>query len=579
MWKYIKKYSIFGIMAAMFMVLEVLMDLLQPEIMSKIVDNGVLGVNNNGVGNIDIIWKYGLLMICLVLFGGLCGSLNNAFVHITSQNTGNDMRKDIFRKIMTFSFSEIENFGTGSLIVRVTNDITQVEHFVALFIRSIVRTFMLIFGSIFFMFRLNYTFGIIVLTILPFIIGWLIFCIKRANPFFIKLQLQLDKINDILQEDISGIRMIKACVREVYEKFRFGKANDELIKTQLKVLIIFVFMNPVINVLMYVVITLLLLVGSYQVQNNFTTPGLIMAAITYTTQLLHGILNLVMIFQNISRGFVSWKRIKETLQIEPKIKSGSFFGRANTFGKIEFKDVSFAYPGSKREVLKNINLTILPGETVAIMGSTGCGKTSLVNLIPRFYDVTKGKILIDDIDVKEYALQALREKISIVLQNSELFNASIEENILFGSPNADFEAIKKAATIAQGDKFISETIDGYKTIVAERGVSLSGGQKQRISIARAILKSSNILIFDDSTSALDLKTEAELYKALQESNSNITKIIVAQRVASVRNADRIIILEGGKIIASGSHDELINTCHSYIDIYNSQLGEGGECSA
>ena len=573
MWKYIKRYLPYGILAALFMVGEVLMDLLQPEIMSSIVDDGVLGVHSGGVGDMGLIWTLGLKMICLVLFGGLSGALNNAFVHMTGQNVGNEIRKDAFCNLMTFSFPQVDRFGTGSLVTRVTNDITQVQNLVSQFVRGMIRTGMLMFGSLFFLFRLNTQFGLIVLCALPLIIGCLAFCLSRANPLFSGLQAQLDRINAIMQEDISGIRIIKACIRESYEKLRFGKANDDLIRTQLQVLTILAFMNPVINALIYIVVALILRAGALEVTAGVTTPGCIMAAITYTTQLLNGIMGLTILFQNISRGFASWKRVKEILHTEPELQGGSFDGQTGLRGKIEFRDVSFAYPGSEQMVLKHINLTIHPGETVAIMGATGCGKSSLVQLIPRFYDATEGSVLVDDVDVREYNLQALRRKVSVALQKAELFHQTIGRNIAWGRENADGAAIKAAAAIAQADKFIDKTPEGYETVVAERGASLSGGQKQRVSIARAVVKESEILVFDDATSALDLKTEADLYAALKQEHPGRTKIIVAQRIASVRQADRIVVLENGSIAACGRHEELLRDCPVYRDIYDSQMGK------
>lgn len=576
MWKYIKQFLPFAILAGLFMVGEVLMDLVQPGIMSQIVDDGVLGLNNNGVSDLSLIWKLGLQMIGLVLLGGLCGSLNNVFVHMSGQNIGNEIRKDCFRQIMTFSFPQLDQFGTGSLVTRVTNDITQVQNFVSQFVRGMIRTSMLMFGSMYCMFRLNRDFGLIVLCAFPLIVGCLAFCMAKANPLFSKLQAQLDSINAIMQEDVSGIRIIKACVREFYEKARFGKANDALIKTQLRVLVIFAFMNPVINALMYIVVAIILLAGSFEVGSGGTTPGSIMAAITYTTQLLNGILMLVMLFQNISRGIASWKRVKEVLHSQPELKDGAFNGKTEKHGEIEFRDVSFSYPGSSQMVLEHVNLTVHQGETLAIMGATGCGKSSLVNLIPRFYDASSGAVLVDGVDVREYRQKELRKKISIVLQKSELFSTTIQENIAWGAPDAAIQAIQTAAVTAQADDFIRGTPDGYDTIVAERGMSLSGGQKQRISIARAVLKPAEILIFDDSTSALDLKTEANFYAALQKANPQSTKILIAQRIASVRRADRIVVLENGRIAACGSHEELLKSCGAYQDIYHSQIGEGEE---
>lgn len=575
MWKYIKPYLGYAVCAAMFMVGEVSMDLIQPGLMSRIVDDGVLGVNNGGVGDVKLILTLGLAMVGLVLFGGLCGSLNNVFVHMSAQNVGNEMRKDCFRRIMTFSFPQVDCFGTGSLVTRVTNDITQVQNFVAQFVRGMIRTTMLTLGSIFFMYRLNHTFGLIVLCASPFIAGCMIFCLYKAGPLLPKLQAQLDQLNAIMQEDVAGIRIIKACVREGYEKLRFGKSNRELTGTQLTVLVIFAFMNPAMNALMYGVVVLILLNGSFQVAAGTTTPGTIMAAITYTTQLLNGILMLVMLFQNISKGIASWKRIREVLDSRPALADGPRTGEGEVHGKVEFRDVSFAFPGGQ-PVLQHINLTIEPGETVAVMGATGCGKSALVSLIPRFYDVTEGTVLVDGIDVRDYQQKALRDKVAITLQKSELFSAPIRENIAWGFPGADEQQIRTAAGIAQAEDFILSTPEGYDTMVAERGMSLSGGQKQRVSIARAVVKPAEILIFDDSTSALDLKTEANLYEALGRARPGVTKILIAQRIASVRRADRIVVLADGGVEACGTHAELMRSCKTYQDIYYSQIGEEAE---
>ena len=576
MWKYVKRYLPLAVLAGLFMVGEVLMDLVQPGIMSRIVDDGVLGMNSNGAGDLSLIWTLGLQMIGLVLFGGLCGSMNNVFVHLSGQNIGNEMRKDAFRRIMAFSFPQTDKFGVVSLVTRVTNDITQVQNFVSQFVRGMIRCVFLTLGSITFMFLLNREFGLVLLCAFPFIVGVLAFCLWKANPLFPRLQAQLDRINAIMQEDVSGIRIIKACVREVYEKARFGKTNDELIRTQMEVLVIFAFMNPAINALMYLTTAVICLSGSRQVTGGGATPGVIMAAITYTTQLLHGILMLVMLFQSISKGLASWKRVKEILDPRPELENGSFSGSTELRGAVEFRNVSFCYPGSGRPALKNINLKIAPGETVAVMGATGCGKSSLANLIPRFYDVQSGAVLVDGVDVREYDQQALRRKIAVALQRAELFSTSISENITWGRPGASHEEILSAAETAQADSFIQGQADGYGTLVAERGMSLSGGQKQRLSIARAVIKPAEILIFDDSTSALDLRTEARFYEALDAARQDATKIIIAQRIASVRRADRIVVMDKGTVAAAGSHEELMQSCPVYQDIYRSQMGEGAE---
>ena len=431
----------------------------------------------------------------------------------------------------------------------VTNDITQVQNFVSNFVRGMIRTSMLTFGSIFFMFRLNRTLGTIVLCASPFIVGCLAFCLSKANPLFSKLQAQLDKINAIMQEDVSGIRIIKACVREIYEKIRFGKANDDLIKTQLQVLTIFAFMNPVINALIYVVVTMVLVAGSFEVRAGTATPGNIMAAITYTTQLLNGIMGLTMQFQNISRGLASWKRVKEVLHSQPELKDGGFSGGTQIRGQVEFRNVSFAYPGSSQVVLENINLTIRSGETVAIMGATGCGKSSLVNLIPRFYDVNSGTVLVDGVDVRAYDQKALRDKIAIALQKSELFSVPIGENIAWGRTDAFEEAIVQAAKVAQADGFIRSAPEGYETMVAERGMSLSGGQKQRLSIARALAKNPKILLCDEPTGVLDSETGVLVLKLLLSMARNYGKtiVIVTHNQSIARMADVVIRVKNGKI--------------------------------
>ena len=576
MWKYVKKYIPLAIIAMFLMIGEVLVDLTQPKFMSQIVDNGVLGINNFGIGSLDLILKLGFIMILVVVIGGFCGSMNNVVVNFVTQKIGNQIRKDAFKKIMTFSWNQIDDFSTGSLVTRITNDVSQIEKYLSIFVRGLIRTLMLTFGSIYFMFVLNYNFGKTILFFVPFMLACIFICLKKATPYFTKLQNDLDKINDIMQEDISGIRIIKACVREISEKIRFGTANNELIKTQLKVLVIFAFMNPIVNIMIYIVIALIIKSGANQVILGSTTPGNVMASVTYCTQLLHGILMFVMLFQNISRGNASWQRIKEVLYANIDIEDGSFSKETKTKGKIEFKNVSFKYGDNNKNILNHISFTINPGETIGIMGSTGCGKSTLVNLIPRFYDVTDGEILIDDINVKEYNQEILRDKIAIVLQKSELFSESIKDNISWGKKNASLEKIEESARIAQANDFIDNTENKYDTMIAERGMSLSGGQKQRISIARAILKSPEILIFDDSTSALDLKTEADLYNELKRKCPDTTKIIIAQRIASVRQADKILVMSNGEIVDSGSHDELMRTSEIYQDIYYSQNSKEGD---
>lgn len=576
---YLKKYWIAVILAPLFMMGEVTMDLLQPRFMSTIVDEGVLGLSNGGIGDMELVLRTGLEMIGLVALGGICGVLAGVFANLCGQRFGNDVRKDCFRNIMAFSFEQTDQFSTGSLITRVTNDITQVQNLVMQCVRGFVRTFMLFAGGIFCMTTLNLRFGVVVACALPFVIGCVVFFIGKANPLFKQLQKKLDAMNHVMQENVTGARVVKAYVREDYERERFGQTNQELVDTQLHVLVLFSYMMPIMNIIMNLVIVLVIYVGSIQVQQGSLTPGSIMAAITYISQILHSVLMLVNIFQTVSRGAASAERLREVLACTSSITDGDgkTEGKLPGGGKVEFRNVSFAYPGGNGEkVLEQVNLVIHPGETIGILGATGSGKSSLVQLIPRFYDATEGQVLVDDVDVKEYQLKDLRSRVAIALQKSELFSVSIRENIGWGKTGAKDEEIEQAAQIAQAAEFIERKSEGYDTLVAEKGMSLSGGQKQRIAISRAVLKSAEIMIFDDATSALDLKTEADLYGALRQRRKNVTKIIIAQRIASVRNADRIAVIDNGRIAACDSHENLMQTSAIYQDIYNSQLKTGGD---
>ncbi len=587
MLKYVKKYWLYALIAPLFMMGEVVMDLLQPKLMSTIIDEGVLGLSNQGVGNLQLIIHTGLIMIGIVIVGGICGVLSGVFANLCSQNFGNDIRKDCFKKIMSLSFEQVDRFSTGSLVTRVTNDITQVQNLVMQCIRGFVRTTMLFVGGIVCLLSLNINFGVVLCIALPVVLCSVIFFILKANPNFKILQKKLDKVNGVVQENVAGARVVKAYVKEEYEKERFGKANDELVSTQLRVLKLFSYMTPIANIVLNISVVAVIKIGAIEVQGGTATPGNIMAAITYLSQIMHGVMMLSMIFQTISRGNASAARLKEVLDCDPVIKDGRNENAENKYrvseeienkkGKVEFRNVSFSYPGSNQDmVLSNINLTIQPGETLAILGATGSGKTSLVNLIPRFYDVTGGSVLLDGQNVKDYPLKELRDKVAIALQKSELFSCSIEENILWGKESADLEEVKKAAGIAQAEEFILRQPAGYDTVVAESGTSLSGGQKQRIAVSRAILKGAEVLIFDDSTSALDLKTEENLFNALNKEYKHVTKIIIAQRVASVKTADRIAVIENGQIAACDTHEALLQSSPIYQDIYNSQLRNGGE---
>ena len=572
MLKYLKKYWLFTMLAPLFMIGEVSMDLIQPELMSHIIDDGVLGINSGGVGNLDIILGTGIRMVLLVAAGGVCGVMSGVFANLSAQQFGNDVRKDTFKRIMSFSFEQTDKFSTGSLITRVTNDITQLQNFVMQCMRGFVRTSMLFIGGIVCMIGLNIQFGLVIACALPFIVICVIYFIAKSNPKFTILQKKLDKLNNIMQENVSGSRVVKAYVKEDYETERFNKANDELVGIQLDVLLLLSYMTPVMNIILNLSVVAVIKVGGIQVMDGSATPGNVMAAITYCSQVLNAVMRMTMIFQTASRGVASQKRIMEVLNCESAIKDGAYDGETIVKGKVEFRNVSFAYPGNEgASVIEDFNLVISPGETIGILGATGCGKTSLISLIPRFYDVTKGAVLVDDVDVRDYKLEVLRDKIAVSLQKSEIFTASIADNIAWGLPDATPDNIAAAADTAQAAQFINNRKDGMQTIVSQGGHSLSGGQRQRVAIARAVIKPAEILIFDDATSALDLKTEAELYSNLGKNKKDITKIIIAQRIASVKNADRIVVMDNGKLADVGSHEQLMITSSIYKDIYDSQL--------
>lgn len=571
MLKYLKKYWIFCVIAPLFMVGEVAMDLIQPDLMADIVDNGVLK------NDFELIITVGIKMILFVMLGGACGILCGVFANLAAQQFGNDLRKDLFGRIMNLSFQQTDKISTGSLVTRLTNDVTQVQNTVMMSIRGMIRNVVMFFGGIVMLFQQSPKFATIAVCGLPLVTVIVSLFLKKTAPLFKTVQKKLDGINNVMQENVAGARVVKAYVKEKHELDRFDNANDELCGINLRVMNILAFMGPCMNIVLSVCIVLVILVGGITVKNGGDmTPGRVMASITYLSQMLHGIMFMSMIFQVFTRAKASAERINEVLNSPEVILNGDFDGKTEQKGKIEFRNVSFAYPNtSGQNVLEDISFTVEPGETLAIIGATGSGKSSLVNLIPRFYDVSDGEILVDGVNVKEYDLEQLRNKISIVLQRAELYSRPIEANIRWGKDKADPWEIKKAAEIAQADDFICATAYGYHTLVAEGGHSLSGGQKQRLSISRAILKEHEILIFDDSTSALDLKTEAKLYEALRTELPDTTKIIIAQRIASIKGADRIAVIDNGKIVSLGTHDELMKSSDIYRDIYRSQLKEGG----
>ncbi len=574
--RYLKPYWLFALLCPLAMILEVSMDLLQPTLMSDIVDNGILG-DAAADENLRYVLITGLKMLVFSLIGCFGGIASAAFGTAAAQKMGNDLRKDAFAKVMHMSFQQTDKFTTGSLVTRLTNDITAIQEFVAMSLRMFVRTGMQFIGGIAVILTLNVNFGIVLVISLPVQLIAVAIIMKKASPLFSIVQSRLDKVNSVVQENVSGARVVKAFTREEYEINRFDNANTDLMTTNLKVQKLLATLNPILMIIMNASVIAIIMIGGFQVEAKAMQVGEVMAAVTYITQILMSVMMVGMMFQQVSRSAASMKRVNEVLSTNPVISDGNKSADSDNSGTVEFRNVGFSYPGSSgKPVLSGIDLKVGKGQMIAILGSTGCGKTSLVNLVPRFYDATNGDVLVDGVNVKDYDVDTLRSKIGVVLQKSELFSGTVAENIRWGCETATDEEVKTAAKIAQAEEFIDGFNDGYDTMISEKGASLSGGQKQRMAIARAIIKKPEILIFDDSTSALDLSTEAKLHKALRENLSGVSVIMIAQRIASVMRADKIAVLENGSICAFGTHKELMESSSVYRDIYYSQMKQGEE---
>lgn len=570
LFRFLKPYMFLAIVSPLMMVGEVLGDLFQPKLMSKIVNNGIEG------GEMSYVISMGLLMLVIVLVGGFFGVFCAYTAAKAAQGFGNDLRVACYNKVMSLSIEQTDKFTTGSLVTRMTNDISMVVEFVEMLLRMCVRAPIMFIGGVVMMMTLDLSFVMVAICALPILIVAITAILMKTTPIFSILQKKLDKVNSVVQENISGARVVKAYGQEEHENERFRVVNDDLRSTNYRVLKLMALFSPVLTIVMNVAVIAIIYIGGYQVKihNAGMTTGAVMAAISYITQILMSIMMISGMFQMISRSLASASRITEVLEAAPVIISGS-----ETDGKsdiaIEYRDVMFRYPGTTGEpVLSGINLKIKRGETLAVIGATGSGKSSLVNMIPRFYDAVGGTVLINGTDVKTYDLDALRSKIGFVMQKSELFTDTVENNIRWGKSDATDEEIRSAAVTAQASEFIEGFNDGYQTMIAEKGASLSGGQKQRLSIARALLRKPEILILDDSTSALDLVTEGKLQKALREQFADTTVVMIAQRIASVKQADRIAVIEDGTIRYCAPHEELLKMSEVYRSIYDSQMKSG-----
>ena len=573
--KYLKPYWYIAIGSPICMILEVLVDLALPTIMSIIVNDSI-GAATLQEG-LSVVAKNGGLMMALVILGGLTGLGAAGFASAASQSFGNDLRRDAFSKVMSLSPEQTDKFTVGSLVTRLTNDITMMQSFVAAALRIFFRSPIMFIGGIVMAIMLNPKFGLIIMVSLPLQLVFVWLVMRKVRPMFDDVQTRLDKVNAVVQENVMGARVVKAYVNEEHEINRFRGANEDLYNRMIRVQFTMAILSPIMMIVMNLSVVAVILLGGYEVQNGVIEVGDVMAVITYITQILHSVMMFASMFQFISRAQASAKRINEIMDSIPVIQDGEYEGEGEEKerGHVIFKNVMFRYPNtSGAPVLHHIDLDIKAGENVAILGTTGSGKTSLVQMIPRYYDPSEGEVILDGVPVKDYTLKALRTKISYVLQKSELFSGTVAENLRWGNENATDEELLEAVQIAQAEEFISRFSAGFETMISEKGASLSGGQKQRLAIARALLKKPDVLIFDDSMSALDVATGAKLQKALREKLSSLTVITIAQRVASVMNADRILVLDGGTIAASGTHEELMESSPIYRDIYESQLKRG-----
>ena len=567
---YLKPYWLFALLSPLLMIGEVVVDLMQPKLMARIVDEGVLGQN------ISVIIHTGIQMLLLVIVGGFMGVMCAYTASVASQGFGNDVRIDAFNKVMKLSLQQTDKFTTGSLVTRMTNDITTVQELVQSILRMFVRAPIFLIGGLVMCLRLNVNFGYVVLFSLPIQILIIVMIVWKANPLFTSVQKKIDKVNSVVQENVSGARVIKAYTREEYEIDRFDAANKDYRNHNMRVMELMSALMPLLSIIMNLSVIAIIYIGGLQIEAKAMDVGNVMAASQYVTRVLMSVMMVSMVFQQIARGRACAARIREVLESDPAVESGTETA-ANAAGEIEFRGVSFKYPNSSgNNVLSNINLRVAKGETLAIVGATGSGKTSLVNLIPRFYDAVEGDVFVNGVNVRDWDLHTLRSRISFVLQKSELFSGTVRDNIRWGKDDATDEEIAEAAMIAQAQEFISSIPGGYDGLIAAKGTSLSGGQKQRMAIARAVVRKPEIIIFDDSTSALDLGTEAKLQRALREHLDDTTVILIAQRIASVMHADRIAVIENGTISACDTHENLMKTSETYRDIYASQMKNGGD---
>ena len=566
---YILPYKSAFILGPLMMVTEVLGEILLPKFMSMIINHGVAQKDGG------YILKMGLVMAITSFLMAAGGILGAYFAAKASISFTSDLRRDLFARVQQFSFKNIDTFSTGSLVTRLTNDIQQVQNLIMMGLRMMLRAPGMFLGALVMAFWMNAELAAVILVVIPLLTAAIVWILRTAYPRFTAMQKALDTLNSGIQEVLTNVRVVKSFVREDYEEKRFADTNRELKEAGLRALKIVIATMPVMMLAMNVTTLAVVWFGGNLIIGGRMAVGDLTAFTTYIVQILMSLMMLSMVFLQSSRAMASIRRIDEVLDepIDLSDENASQKDRKVEKGRVEFKDVSFSYREGGEPVLSHISLTAEPGETIGILGATGSGKTSLVQLIPRLYDVTEGSVRVDGIDVREYSLKNLRDGVGMVLQKNVLFSGTIEENLRWGDETATEEEVRRAAVYAQADSFVNSFAEGYKTEMGQGGVNVSGGQKQRLCIARALLKKPKILILDDSTSAVDTATEAAIRTAFREDLKDTTKFIIAQRLSSLEYADRILVLEDGRIIGEGTQEKLLASCEAYREIYETQYGK------
>lgn len=566
---YILPYKSAFILGPLMMVTEVLGEILLPKFMSMIINHGVAQKDGG------YILKMGLVMAITSFLMAAGGILGAYFAAKASISFTSDLRRDLFARVQQFSFKNIDTFSTGSLVTRLTNDIQQVQNLIMMGLRMMLRAPGMFLGALVMAFWMNAELAVVILVVIPLLTAAIVWILRTAYPRFTAMQKALDTLNSGIQEVLTNVRVVKSFVREDYEEKRFADTNRELKEAGLRALKIVIATMPVMMFAMNVTTLAVVWFGGNLIIGGRMAVGDLTAFTTYIVQILMSLMMLSMVFLQSSRAMASIRRIDEVLDepIDLSDENASQKDRKVEKGRVEFKDVSFSYREGGEPVLSHISLTAEPGETIGILGATGSGKTSLVQLIPRLYDVTEGSVRVDGIDVREYSLKNLRDGVGMVLQKNVLFSGTIEENLRWGDETATEEEVRRAAVYAQADSFVNSFAEGYKTEMGQGGVNVSGGQKQRLCIARALLKKPKILILDDSTSAVDTATEAAIRTAFREDLKDTTKFIIAQRLSSLEYADRILVLEDGRIIGEGTQEKLLASCEAYREIYETQYGK------